>query len=224
MSPKHVSTSLLFLLAGAVLAQKGPPFTDTGTPLPAYRAFFRHVLFLQTKAQGASPADAAGLTGWYQNRVGLSAAEATQLQQIATAHVAAIEAVEKQAGQIIAAQRAQFPGGKIPPGQAVPPPPADLVKLQQQRDDQTTRGRQESSVGSQCRFVREAGLVHQGDVQEPAWWNDASGVPAASASANSASLSCDKVPQRDCRGGGLPASRRVAMRHAGVRAPRAITD
>lgn len=126
-----------FVLLTGLCAQSHPPLTDTGTPLPAYRAFFRHIQFLEDSAHSASGAEASELSGWYQQHVGLTAAEAGQLKGIAASHVAAIEAIEKQAGQLIQAQHAQSNGGRLPSKNANPPVSGDLLKLQQQRDDLT---------------------------------------------------------------------------------------
>jgi hypothetical protein len=60
------------------------------------------------------------------------------MKQIAVAHTSAIEAVEKQAGPIIQAQRAQFADGKLTSPHALPPLSEALLKLQHQRDDLTT--------------------------------------------------------------------------------------
>jgi hypothetical protein len=135
--PTRLLSLLAFLPVSSLFAQSGPPVTETGTPLPAYRAFFRHVQFLRTSAQRASAPDAAELSGWYQKHIGLTAAEDAQLKQIAVKHIAAIEAIEKQVGQIIQAQRAQFPGGTLPSAKSLPQPSALLLQLQQQRDDAT---------------------------------------------------------------------------------------
>lgn len=107
-----------------------------GTPLVAYRAFFRQVQYLQTAAQNASPAEAAQLQSWHQTHIGLTAQEAAQLKDVAATHVAAMDAIEQQAAQILQAYRAQFPG-KLASSASRPPPPPQLAQFQQQRDDLT---------------------------------------------------------------------------------------
>ncbi len=126
----------LFLIPAALWSLVTPGRTATGTPLVAYRAFFRQVQYLQTAAQSASPAEAAQLQSWHQTHIGLTAQEAEQLQQVAATHVAAMDALEKQASQILQAYRAQFPR-KLASAASLPPPPPQLAQFQQQRDDLT---------------------------------------------------------------------------------------
>ncbi len=84
----------------------------------------------------ASPAEAAQLQSWHQTHIGLTAQEAAQLKQVAATHVAAMDALEKQAGQIVQAFRAQFPAKLASPA-SLPPPPPQLAQFQQQRDELT---------------------------------------------------------------------------------------
>lgn len=127
----------VFLALPVLFAQVGPALSGTGTPLPAYRAFFYQVQYLQATAQTAAPADAAVLQNWHQTHIGLTDQEAALLKQVAAAHFSAIDAIDKQAAQIIQTERAQFPGGQLPSHGALPAPSQQLTQLQQQRDSAT---------------------------------------------------------------------------------------
>jgi hypothetical protein len=117
--------------------QTGLTTTSTGTPLAAYRAFFHQVQYLESEAQKATLTESLELRAWHQKQIGLTVQEAAQLRQIATIHVAAINALDEAASRIIQIQRSQFPGGKLESKDSLPPPPPALAQLQKQRDDLT---------------------------------------------------------------------------------------
>lgn len=128
---------VVLVFPSAIAAQNGPALSATGTPLPAWRAFFHQVENLKAAARSASPGDAAELAQWQQKRIGITDQEAAQVQQIAATHIAAIAAVDKQATRLIQEQAAQFPGGRLPSKDALPAPLPALGQLQQQRDTLT---------------------------------------------------------------------------------------
>jgi hypothetical protein len=105
---------------------------STGTPLPAYRAFFHHALYLQSKANTVSVAQASVLLSYWQTHIGLSDSEAARLNMAAATHASAVAAIEQQASAIIRAQHAQFTNGGGAPTQG-----PQLAQLHQQRDDAT---------------------------------------------------------------------------------------
>jgi len=140
--------AFFFLLAPLALpVQNGPAVSNTGTPLPAWRAFFHHVQNLQIAAQTANAADAAALGSWQQTKIGLTVQEAAQVQQVAATHIAAVSAIDKQATQLIQAQATQFPGATLPSKGALPAPLPQLGQLQQQRDAQTLSDLQSLQAG-----------------------------------------------------------------------------
>jgi len=113
--------------------------TASGTPLVAYRAFFHHVQFLQATANAVSAtAGPAALRSYWQMHIGLSDKEAAQLNDIAAAHVPAIDAIEQQAATVIRNYRGSYTEGRLPTASSLPAPPAELGQLQKQRDDLTS--------------------------------------------------------------------------------------
>jgi hypothetical protein len=142
---------LFFPFVGtAILAQTQPlASTATGTPLIAYRFLFRHVQHLENLANAASTSaqDATQFRNQYQITMGLSDSESAQLKQISAAALSALDAIEQQAAEVIQAERAKYPKGKLPSKNALPPPPPELAQLQQERDD-VTRSNVQSLQGA----------------------------------------------------------------------------
>ena len=109
------------------------------TPAPArvvYWELFKHVMFLEKQADLA---DTSGEDGWelrhfYQIHVDLSLGEEGILKQIARAATTQVAAIDAQAREIVMQFQAQYPGGRLPKGVAIPKPPAILGPLQKQRD------------------------------------------------------------------------------------------
>jgi hypothetical protein len=139
--PRLFSPVAAAFLASTLLTAQGSgpsaPATPSGTPLAAYRAFFRHLEFLETFAATASPSEAADLRSFQQRIIGLTDQEAASVKQAAATHIAAIDAIEKQAAAVIQAARSQFPKGQLPSKSALPPVPPQLAQFQKQRDDAT---------------------------------------------------------------------------------------
>ncbi len=126
------------LVCATLAAQTGPPaVSSTGTPLVAYRLFFRHMQALETAANAANEQDIPHLRQYYQNTLGLSDQETAKLKQISAAALSAFDEIEQQARDIIRAERAKYPGGKLSSKNAPPPPPPELGLLQKQRDSLT---------------------------------------------------------------------------------------
>jgi len=112
---------------------------STTSPLPprvVYAQLFRHILFLDKQADLADQRGLSGdaLRSFYQTQSNLTLAEATALKTIAANTVAAAKGFDDQATAIIQQIRAQFPGGKLPSKNALPPPPAQLQVLQDAKD------------------------------------------------------------------------------------------
>ena len=133
-------------LASLLCAQQNGPAgnnsgqTQSGPPIgvPAlYRAFFRHLAFLdqQADALDAQGKDGSALRNFYQNAIGLTVEEAAVLKQAGGACVTAVQQTDQAAQQLIQAARAKFPDRKVPSAAALPKPPAELGLLNKQRDD-----------------------------------------------------------------------------------------
>jgi hypothetical protein len=136
----------IFLLHLAAFAQSSPPGGTvgasgasgaSGAPVYVlYRLFFRDVA---AKDATALQLDAAGqpggsdLRGSYQKSLFLSDAQAALLKQNAASCNSSLDQQHASALPTIAALRAAL--ASLPPGAAIPPPPASIAALEQTRTD-----------------------------------------------------------------------------------------
>jgi hypothetical protein len=100
--------------------------------------FFPSPELSRDQGPGASAAEAAAIRKAEHTRTGLTDQQAAQVSKAAAASLASVASLNSQAAQIVAAQLAKFPGGKLPSASAVPAPLPQLAALQKQRDDMTT--------------------------------------------------------------------------------------
>ena len=147
MTRDRIFVLLLLLLPVSAISQ-APTAAPLGAlaapsiaskPLPprvVYGQLFKHVLFLERQADLANQRGLNGndLRNFYQERGRLSASEAAALKQIAADAVAQAQAIDDRIQVVITSFRAQFPGGRLPPNTALPPPPPELSDLQRQKD------------------------------------------------------------------------------------------
>ena len=118
-------------------ATSSPASAQAPNSLALYRAFFNHVQFLEdeaVRADALGKPDAVELRAVYQKKVGLTAADTTVLKQWAATNTQAVQQLNSTAKQIILADRARYPAGKVPAGQSPPTAPSQLTLLTQQRD------------------------------------------------------------------------------------------
>jgi|ERR1041384_3237259 hypothetical protein len=101
-----------------------------------YSAFFHFVVDLQKQAGELESEGKKGesLRGYVQKETGLSDEEAAELSEISAACVEAVSQQDAKALLVIQQFQAQFPGGKVPRGVKLPPPPPELKALQEERD------------------------------------------------------------------------------------------
>jgi len=101
-----------------------------------YSAFFHFVVDLQKEATDLANEGKKGdtLRRYIQTQSGLTDEEARKLNEIAVACVEQISQQDARALIIIQKFQTQFPGGKVPAGIKLPPPPPELTELQQERD------------------------------------------------------------------------------------------
>jgi hypothetical protein len=101
-----------------------------------YGAFFHFVVELQKEATDLENEGKKGdtLRSYIQTQSGLNDEEARELDEIAVACVEQISQQDARALTVIQKFQSQFPGGKVPAGMKLPPPPAELTELQQERD------------------------------------------------------------------------------------------
>lgn len=104
----------------------------------AYEFLFRRAArFKQSAVKAGQP---LMLDSMLQREAGLSSNQIRVLDEIATASVQEVAALDQRARVIINQFRSRFPGRIVPPGEPLSPP-AELEALQQQRDATILRGR-----------------------------------------------------------------------------------
>lgn len=101
-----------------------------------YGAFFHHVVEMK---DGAGNLERSGKSGdslrtFVELHARLNSEEARVLDEIATSCVQEVSQQDQEALAVIEKFRAQFPGGRVPKGTRLPPPPPELKAMQQQRD------------------------------------------------------------------------------------------
>ncbi|HEV2798921.1 MAG TPA: hypothetical protein VGW12_00395 [Pyrinomonadaceae bacterium] len=108
-----------------------------------YRQLFRHVVILKKKAEEEerNGRDGGLLRSLYKRNAKLNDAEARTLEQIAEESDRQVSEFDERAKKIIAEARAQHPGGELNPGETLPPPPAELRDLQEQRNTAVLQAR-----------------------------------------------------------------------------------
>lgn len=101
-----------------------------------YSAFFHFVVDLQKQANDLESEGKKGesLRSYVQTQAGLNDEEARKLNEIAAACVEQVSRQDAKALLVIQAFQSQFPGGKVPGGIKLPPPPPELKTLQEERD------------------------------------------------------------------------------------------
>ncbi len=101
-----------------------------------YSAFFHFVVELQKEATDLEKQGKKGdtLRNYIQTQSELNDEEARKLNEIAGACVEQVSQQDARALVVIQKFQSQFPGGKVPAGIKLPPPPPELTGLQQERD------------------------------------------------------------------------------------------
>ncbi len=134
-------TLVLFSLGSTPLsAADEPPRTGTLEPLPEsvkYWVLFRHMTTLEAKAVAAERRgeDGAPYRSVFRTSAKLTEAQAAQLSSIAADCVARVEEKDQEALAIIRAARAAVPQGTLKKDETPPEPPAELKRLQSERDE-----------------------------------------------------------------------------------------
>jgi hypothetical protein len=113
------------------------PYPPIYVPDPVkYSTFFHFVVDLQKQANELERAgkDGSSLRMHIQIEAGLDYEEARMLNEIAAACIEKVDQQDRKAMAVIEKFRSQFPGGRIPTGKKLPPPPPELQAMQQERD------------------------------------------------------------------------------------------
>lgn len=104
--------------------QQAPASPPPSTPA-LYFIFFKAVTQQQAPGQ---PANNGALAGF-------SPSERNIVAQAGASFLSMVAEKDRQANAIIQAERAKFPGGRLPSAAALPPPNPDLKRLTTERDD-----------------------------------------------------------------------------------------
>lgn len=132
-------------------ASQGQPGTQTQPPaadIPKhviYGMLFRERSLFKKKAQEQ---DAKGVNGaffreFHKNKLKLDDAETAALDRVADAANREVTKLDKKARKIIEDARAKHPGGVLKEGETLPPPPAALTELENQRAGVLLQAREE---------------------------------------------------------------------------------
>jgi hypothetical protein len=108
-----------------------------------YGFFFNRIIAVQQRATGRPDAYASGqvIRTSIEREANLSDAQLLVLNNIAFVCTQQLRGQDKRAGQIIAAFRARYPKGIVPPGESLPPPPTELKAMQEERNAIVLRAR-----------------------------------------------------------------------------------
>jgi hypothetical protein len=134
--------------ASAASSQKRPSPVVYIPDEVKYSALFHYVVDLQEQADELERAgkDGSSLRMHIQLEAGLDYQTARVLNQVAAACIKEVDQQDRLAMAVIEKFRAQFPGGKVPAGVKLPPPPPELSQMQEERDLIILRGRDEIRV------------------------------------------------------------------------------
>jgi hypothetical protein len=159
------ATSLTFNKerARAVSSQQRPSPMVYVPDAVKYSAFFHFVVDLNKQADELERAgkDGSSLRKHIQLEAGLDYQTAQVLNKVAAACIKEVDEQDKKAMAVIERFRAQFPGGKVPVGETLPPPPPELNEMQIERDMIILRARDEIRVA-----VGDAGFSQMNDFVE----------------------------------------------------------
>lgn len=162
-----------------------------------YSALFHHVADVmqqadETQRQGK---DASALRSMFQAKANLSEAQARVLDTVATVCVREVALQDARAHQIINAFKTRFPPGRLPAGVKLPPPPAELRQMQEDRDAMILRARDRLRVAlGEDEFQRFDEFVTKrvaSGIEPVALHSSASGRPPARQLNNSGMVSTE---------------------------------
>lgn len=163
-----VLTLILSCLAWTPLsAADGPPTKAAAGPLPEsvkYWVLFRHLTTLETKAAQAEKRgqDGTPYRAVFRTSAKLTESQAARLSSIAADCVARVQEKDQEALAIIRAARALAPRGKLEKDAVPPEPPAELKRLQLERDELIDAAREDlhRAFGDK-EFTRFQGFVDE---------------------------------------------------------------
>ena len=145
-------------------ALAAPQEVPAKTPLPEMP---EHVRFNFLFEHLANIQDKPNILGNYQEKTGLTDGAFSALVQMAVAHEREASIIDQQAKIIIDNFHAQYPRN-MPPGLAPPPPPQELLDLQDQRDALSLRYRDllKTQIGNDT-YIRFKQFIDEEFRQKP---------------------------------------------------------
>lgn len=118
--------------------QQPPPFPDH----VAYSILFHRVASLKARADDIlKKGGKTTLRSAAKQDAELSDEDASALEKIALECEQEVAQKDAEAAEIVKAFKARFPNGFVPHGQTLPPPPPELSRLQQERNEIVMRAR-----------------------------------------------------------------------------------
>jgi hypothetical protein len=110
-----------------------------------YRHLFHHAHVMNQEAQKAELRGdmqaAASLRSFYKHEAELNDEQARLFDQVGAECEREVNEQDRKAQVIIKRFRAQFPGGRVPDGEPLPPPSPELVEMQAERNAIILRAR-----------------------------------------------------------------------------------
>jgi len=128
---------------GKPLGTREQPSQPDAPEHVVYRQFFRHVVALKERASEVERTgrDGAKLRSHYKDRLTLKDSQSRALDSVAAEVDREVSRLDAKAKRLIDEMHSRYPGGVVPEGERLPPPPPELKELQRQRDYAVMRGR-----------------------------------------------------------------------------------
>lgn len=106
-----------------------------------YTSLFRHLNHLQKQADSFRKLgkDGSGFQKRFQRMLVLDDDQFKHLDQIAHDWESEVAELDKKAATIVEAFYVRYPPGKVPEGVIIPPPPSELLELEEQRNQVTVK-------------------------------------------------------------------------------------
>jgi len=113
-----------------------------------YKHLFHHVIALKKKAAEVEKEgkDATQFRTHFQRKANLTPEEAGVLEEVASQLEQDELLLAARARPLVAAYKAQYPGGQVPHGQTPAPPPEELKQLSAEHDASVLRARDQLRV------------------------------------------------------------------------------
>jgi hypothetical protein len=137
----HSAKNNFSVAHSTLIAQQGHAYDIPEAPL--YSIFFHYVVDVKKHADELklSGKDDSFMRSYFQREARLDDRQARALDDISSEVLREVEQQDRKALAVIERFSTQFPGGKVPKGMTLPPPPPELQVMQQERDAMLLKGR-----------------------------------------------------------------------------------